>query len=80
MLFQNMQNYMQDTLAAQKVAQRKKMLDASDWTQMPDADLTPEVKQAWAKWRQELRDITKKEGFPDIEFPISPAHPDFVLN
>lgn len=62
----------------QTILQRNKMLDASDWTQMPDADLTPEIKQAWATYRQELRDITKKEGFPDVELPVSPASPDYL--
>lgn len=74
MLFQDLQEYK----TIQKVEQRNKMLSASDWTQMPDAALTPELKQAWATWRQELRDITKKEGFPDIELPVSPASPDYL--
>jgi hypothetical protein len=74
MLFQ----YTPDFKKIQLVTQRNKMLNASDWTQMPDAALTPELKQSWAEWRQELRDITKKEGFPDIEIPVSPASPDYL--
>lgn len=74
MLFQDLQEYK----TIQKVEQRNKMLSASDWTQMPDAALTPELKRTWATWRQELRDITKKEGFPDIELPVSPASPDYL--
>lgn len=65
----------------QAIMQRNKMLDASDWTQMPDADLTSQMKQAWATYRQALRDITDQSNFPDeIVWPISPASPDFVQN
>lgn len=38
--------------------QRLHRFVTSDWTQMPDADLTPEEKQAWATYRQALRDMT----------------------
>lgn len=58
---------------------RNKMLLLSDWTQMPDVNLSPELKAAWATYRQALRDITKQESFPDIQWPLSPASPDFVL-
>lgn len=59
---------------------RNKMLLLSDWTQMPDVNLSPELKAAWATYRQALRDITKQESFPDeITWPLSPANPDFVL-
>lgn len=32
-------------------------LASSDWTQIPDSPLTQVDKDAWAVWRQELRDI-----------------------
>ena len=51
-------------------AQRKEKLNACDWTQLPDS---PVDKQAWANYRQALRDISTQAGFPwDIEWPIEP--------
>lgn len=53
---------------------RKTLLDSSDWTQMPDSPLSAEIKQTWAIYRQELRDITEQSGFPlDIEWPSAPS-------
>jgi len=46
---------------------RNKMLEDCDWTQLPDA---PVDKEAWAAYRQALRDITEQDGFPeDVEWP-----------
>lgn len=54
--------------------QRNTALLRSDWTQLADADLTAEQKAAWAKYRQELRDLPSQSGFPDsVEFPVVPA-------
>jgi hypothetical protein len=39
---------------------RNNTLANSDWTQLPDAPITSEEKVAWAKYRQELRDIPSK--------------------
>ena len=39
---------------------RNELLQESDWTQMPDSQLSEEKKTEWQKYRQELRDITKK--------------------
>jgi hypothetical protein len=39
-------------------------LTQSDWTQLPDCKLTQEQKDAWSVYRQELRDLTKQDGFP----------------
>lgn len=38
-------------------SERNHRLSACDWTQMPDADLTEEQRQAWANYRQQLRDL-----------------------
>jgi len=67
-------NWVKDTklaLEAVKI-ERARKLWASDWTQLPDA---PEAKRAeWATYRQDLRDITKQEGFPlEVEWPIEPT-------
>ena len=55
------------------LTKRHNLLNSSDWTQMPDVDLMPEVKQAWVTYRQALRDITDQPNFPDeITWPVSP--------
>lgn len=38
-------------------AERTARLTACDWTQLPDAPLTPEQRTAWAAYRQALRDL-----------------------
>lgn len=49
---------------------RNKLLSKSDYTQMPD---WPGNKVAWAKYRQELRDITENFAKPeDVVFPTPP--------
>lgn len=55
--------------AAQVRAQRDRLLSDSDWTQVLDA---PVDRTAWAAYRQALRDLPSAEGFPDVEFPLSP--------
>lgn len=59
-----------EQLAAEARAQRNALLSASDWTQVADA---PVDQTAWAAYRQELRDITSQEGFPEaINWPAAP--------
>jgi hypothetical protein len=44
---------------------------ASDWTQLMDAKVD---REAWAIYRQQLRDITDQPGFPwDIVWPEKPS-------
>lgn len=50
-----------DDLAREAIAKRNDLLLGSDWTQLPDA---PANKQAWANYRQHLRDITQQPDFP----------------
>jgi hypothetical protein len=51
-------------------AQRNNLLIESDWTQIDDV---PVNKQAWAVYRQALRDLTEQEGFPwDLTWPEKP--------
>ena len=54
-------------------AQRDRFLADSDWTQMPDSPLTVEKRQAWATYRQALRDFpaTWTAG-PTADFPDPP--------
>ena len=54
-------------------ADRASALSQCDWTQMPDAPLTSEQKQAWLEYRQALRDLPTQTGFPwDISWPTKP--------
>lgn len=51
-------------------SQRNSLLTECDWTQLLDS---PTDKQAWAQYRQALRDITKQAGFPyEINWPEKP--------
>jgi hypothetical protein len=52
-------------------AKRDALLAGSDYTQLPDADVDPE---AWASYRQALRDLTKGEDFPlSVTWPTKPT-------
>ena len=54
---------------------RNKLLADSDWTQMNDSPLTNEEKTAWATYRQELRDISDLDAWPnldDADWPVKP--------
>jgi len=51
--------------------QRDALLSQSDWTQVPDA---PVDQQAWAEYRQALRDLPQQAGFPqEVVWPNPPA-------
>jgi hypothetical protein len=51
--------------------QRNWLLQSSDWTQLPDVPLA--TKEAWAVYRQALRDITLQAGYPlAIDWPLAP--------
>ena len=58
--------------AANVRAARDRALSASDWTQVADA---PVDKQAWATYRQALRDLPDAEGWPNVDLP---HFPDYV--
>lgn len=49
-------------MSASVRAERKRLLQESDWTQLPDA---PVDQARWAVYRQALRDITAQPGFPN---------------
>jgi hypothetical protein len=56
--------------AGQMRSYRNTLLSDCDWTQLPDA---PVNTQAWATYRQALRDVTSQTGFPwDIQWPEKP--------
>lgn len=52
-------------------AQRNQLLQASDWTQLPDVPLA--TKDAWAAYRQSLRDVTSQPDPFNIVWPVPPA-------
>ena len=59
-----------DRLGTEARAERNRLLINSDWTQTLDS---PVDRDAWAQYRQALRDIPSQEGFPyNVSWPTSP--------
>ena len=55
-------------------AQRDKLLAETDWTQVLDAPIDAETREAYRAYRQALRDIPEQDGFPEtITWPELPA-------
>lgn len=52
---------------------RDAKIASSDWVMLPDVGMTPEKKEAWANYRQALRDITSVSDLRNIEWPIAPT-------
>ena len=60
-------------LIFQIIQQRNNLLISSDWTQIPNGPLTLEIKEKWAVYRQQLRDITSQPGYPfNVVWPTQP--------
>ena len=54
--------------------ERNRRLAATDWTQLADAHLSQEKKDAWAAYRQELRDLPDEVTDPlAVEWPLDPT-------
>lgn len=54
-------------------SERDRLLSASDWTQLADAELDAAGRQAWVLYRRALRRIPLQPGFPDvINWPVPP--------
>lgn len=55
---------------------RNDLLAQTDWTQVSDSPLSADMKNAWAGYRQELRDITDNldgiESLDEVPWPDSP--------
>lgn len=59
-------------LATVEVAKRDRLLAATDYTQLADAQVDQKV---WADYRQQLREVPGQTGFPEkIEWPAMPAY------
>jgi hypothetical protein len=63
-------------LKTQKLAElrfeRNALLSKSDWTQVGDSPLSLDMKEKWATYRQELRNITT-QNIDAVIWPIPPA-------
>ena len=56
-------------------ATRNKLLADTDWTQMNDSPLSNEDKTSWATYRQELRDLSDLDAWPNLaddDWPVEP--------
>jgi hypothetical protein len=54
---------------------RNKLLADTDWTQMNDSPLSNEDKTSWATYRQELRDLSDLDAWPNLaddDWPVAP--------
>ncbi len=61
-------------LWSQVRSKRNQLLRDSDFTQMPDSPLSQERKDAWAAYRQELRDLPDEVTDPtQVEWPLDPS-------
>ena len=67
------------SLAAQKRAERNRLLAASDWTQIPDSALATEKKTEWATYRQTLRDLPNDPAWPNVTMPNDPDWVDPLI-
>jgi len=54
-------------------AKRNNLLKNTDWTQVADNALSAEKKAEWAEYRQQLRNITQQETWPNN--PVWPEAP-----
>ncbi|MDY5613652.1 tail fiber assembly protein [Dysosmobacter sp.] len=71
------------TTSEEARAQRNRLLEESDWTQVLDAPIDASTREAYRAYRQSLRDIPEQEGFPGtIIWPklpsVTKADPDPV--
>jgi len=66
--FETKQNI--DLLTVEALEKRQALLVGSDWTQLADVNVD---KEAWAEYRQHLRDIPAQSGFPiTIDWGVPP--------
>jgi hypothetical protein len=52
---------------------RNSLLTSCDWTRLDDVQLTEEKKQAWASYRQELRNFPETCDIYNPEWPVPPV-------
>ena len=67
-------NRTDDEKAEEIRSQRKSLIKATDWTQMPDSPLSDTDKAAWQTYRQALRDVPSQGDFPNsVTWPTKPT-------
>lgn len=54
--------------------ERQQLLQASDWSILPDVPLNPSQKSQWAAYRQSLRDVTNQPDPLNIVWPVPPSN------
>ena len=64
-----------DEIRRKNLSLRGSLLEASDWTQLPDSPLSDSKKAEWAIYRQALRDITTHSNWPKLEDSDWPTKP-----
>ena len=63
-----------EKLAKEVRLKRDELLNETDWTQVTDTVLSLVKQEEYKVYRQQLRDITKQEGFPyKVSFPLEPS-------
>lgn len=68
--FENLNDEQKWSLVKQE---RNKLLALSDWTQILDAPMSTEQREAWGVYRQALRDVPQVFSNPDdVVFPETP--------
>ena len=66
-------NRTEDEKAEEIRSQRKSLIKATDWTQMPDSPLSDADKAVWQTYRQALRDVPSQATFPNsVVWPTKP--------
>lgn len=61
-----------EQLSATLRYQRDMLLKDCDWTQLPD--IPQSIKDVWAIYRQQLRDVPLQTNFPyQVEWPVPPT-------
>jgi hypothetical protein len=71
---QNSAQYEDQSVWSQVRMQRNQLLSSSDWSVMPDSPLTPEKREEWITYRQQLRDIP--QTFTDASAVVYPPTPN----
>ena len=62
----------EEDIIAEITPYRDLLLRQSDWTQLPDAPISAELKESMKEWRQQLRDFPKNARSLGYKLPVSP--------
>jgi hypothetical protein len=70
----------EDTSHEEARTKRNQLLRDCDWTQIADNNLTAADRLAFAAYRQLLRDLPQRPGFPAVQWPTPPLLGDDAGN